>query len=256
MKEKKIKLFEALVNRGLCESSERARSLVMAGQVLVNDQRIDKPGTLIPLSAEVRLKGRKRYVSRGGHKLEGALKDFSLSDTIQGLVGLDIGASTGGFTDCLLQHGASRVYALDVGTNQLDWSLRNDDRVISMEKTNIQDLKEPLSAEIQIVVADISFNSISRLLTHILGAVPGTGAKFLLLIKPQFELPSELVPEGGVVTNQEHRLLACQKVETQLLLQSCENIRFLDCHLPGKTGNREIFVYFTRSEAQSKVSET
>jgi 23S rRNA (cytidine1920-2'-O)/16S rRNA (cytidine1409-2'-O)-methyltransferase len=194
----KERLDVALVRRGLAPSRERARALIMGGQVLVAGHLADKPGTLIPLDVECSLKeapDELKYVSRGGLKLEKALVTFGLDP--KGLVALDVGASTGGFTDCLLKHGAKRVYALDVGQGQLAWTLRNDPRVVVMEHTNIryvQSLPEP----IQCVTIDVSFISL-RLVLSALVPLLAPGAWVVALVKPQFEAGKTEVDRGGGV---------------------------------------------------------
>src|SRR5438270_5318591 len=182
----KERLDVALVRRGLAPSRERARALIMAGQVFVDDRMVDKPGTLIPLDAQCRLAEAPeelKYVSRGGLKLEKALDTFQLSP--RGLVALDVGASTGGFTHCLLEHGAQRVYAVDVGRGQLAWTLRNDPRVVVMEHTNIRHLTS-LPEPIQCVVIDVSFISLRLVLPALVPLLqdsvntrPDVGAQFI-----------------------------------------------------------------------------
>ena len=182
----KERLDIALVRRGLAPSRERARSLIMAGQVYLGDRVVDKPGMLLPLDANYRLAetpDELKYVSRGGLKLEKALETFHLDPT--GLVALDVGASTGGFTDCLLQHGAKRVYAVDVGRAQLAWKLRNDPRVVVMEHTNIRNVTG-LPEAIQCAAIDVSFISLRLVLPAIVPLL-APGAWIVALIKPQFE---------------------------------------------------------------------
>ena len=243
---KKIKLYEALLDLGLAESEDKAKAMIMAGQVIVGDQRADKAGQMVLRDAPIRVKGKNLYVSRGGFKLAYAIEDFNLKEQVSDLIALDIGASTGGFTDCLLQHGARKVFALDVGTNQLAWSLRNDSRVTAIEKTDIRSVTEPIDPDISLVVADVSFNSLSRLLPAFFTACPNQGVQYLLLIKPQFELSSNKVPEGGVVVDDGHRLEAVEKVKESLLDLGISSFEVKDCRLPGKTGNREIFIYFKK----------
>jgi len=191
----KQRLDALLVDRGLAESTEKARALVMAGQVLVDDRPAPKPGTMIDDSLALQLAERPRYVGRGGEKLEHALTEFGLDVT--GITAADIGASTGGFTDCLLQHGAEKVYAIDVGHGQLAYGLRNDPRVVVMEGVNARDL-EPLPDPAGLVTVDVSFISLQMVLPaarHILAE----GGSLVALLKPQFEAAKDEVPRGGVI---------------------------------------------------------
>ena len=239
---KKIALSKLMCERGLSETTDEAKALIMAGKVVVNDQRAEKAGDLVKEDADVRIKGQAQYVSRGGLKLEGALEDFKLKELVKGATCLDVGASTGGFTDCLVQHGA-KVYALDVGTNQLAWSIRQNPSVESIEKTDIRKIPEVIDENISIVVADISFNSLSRLIDPILNAVPKTGVHFALLIKPQFELSSTEVGEGGIVESPELREKAVEKVIKAMKERGFETVEYKDCKLKGRYGNQEIFIY-------------
>ncbi len=195
----KERLDVALVRRGLAPSRERARALIMAGQVYVGETLVDKPGTMIALDAPCRLAeapDELKYASRGGLKLEKALETFALNP--EGLVALDVGASTGGFTDCLLQHGARRVYALDVGRGQLAWTLRNDPRVVVMESTNIRHVTS-LPEPIQCAVIDVSFISL-RLVLPPVAPLLAPGAWVVALLKPQFEAGKAEVDRGeGVI---------------------------------------------------------
>ena len=185
-----------LVARGLCESREKAQRAIMAGDVTVGEQRIDKPGTKILEDAPVTVKQADRYVGRGGLKLEAALRDFAIDPT--GKTCLDIGASTGGFTDCLLQHGAAKVWAIDVGHSQLDWKIRSDPRVVVREKLNARYLtREDIPDPIAICVIDVSFISLTLILPPAM-ALLSDGGVIVPLIKPQFELRKEDVGRGVV----------------------------------------------------------
>jgi 23S rRNA (cytidine1920-2'-O)/16S rRNA (cytidine1409-2'-O)-methyltransferase len=187
-----------LVEKGLCESRQRAQSLIMAGQVFVNSSLVDKPGTKIMDDAHIHIKTPDfPYVSRGALKLENALKYLEID--IHNDVCLDVGASTGGFTDCLLQFGAAKVYAVDVGYGQLSWKLRQDTRVVSMERTNIRYLSKDLIKEsIDLATIDTSFISLKLVVPAVLGFL-GENARILALIKPQFEVGKGRVGKGGVV---------------------------------------------------------
>ncbi len=240
----KERLDVALVRRGLAPSRERARALIMAGQVLVAGHLVDKPGTLIPLEAECSLKEAAeelKYVSRGGLKLEKALAAFSLDP--RGLVALDVGASTGGFTDCLLKHGAKRVYALDVGQGQLAWTLRNDPRVVVMEHTNIryvQSLPEP----IQCVTIDVSFISL-RLVLPALVPLIAHGAWIVVLVKPQFEAgKAEVDRGGGVIKDAEVHNRVLHELQEWIVQHTPFQILGLtDSPILGRDGNREFLLY-------------
>lgn len=194
----KERLDVLLVQQGLAASREKAKAVIMAGSVLVNGQREDKAGTMVDVKAEITVKGnRLRYVSRGGLKLEKAVKSFALQ--LDGRVCMDVGASTGGFTDCMLQNGAARVYAVDVGHGQLDWQLRNDPRVVCMEKTNIRYVVPGDVAEAPSFVSiDVSFISLTMVLGPVRELMAPEG-EAVCLIKPQFEAGREKVGKKGVV---------------------------------------------------------
>jgi 23S rRNA (cytidine1920-2'-O)/16S rRNA (cytidine1409-2'-O)-methyltransferase len=191
----KIRLDIALHQSGLASSREKARAMIMAGEVLVDGEVLDKPGTRIDENAALTVKAKPRFVSRGGEKLAGALDTFQVD--VSGLVCADVGASTGGFTDCLLQNGAARVYALDVGYGQIDYMLRMDDRVIVMERTNARYV-EKLPESVNLVVIDASFISLKLLLPVVKNWL-AAGADVIPLIKPQFEAGKSDVGKGGVV---------------------------------------------------------
>jgi len=242
---KKVRLDLHLVERGHAASRDRAQRLIRAGQVLVSDVVVDKPGTKVDPALPLRLKGMDHpYVSRGGLKLQGALEDLSLDVT--GLRCLDVGASTGGFTDCLLQRGAQHVLAVDVGTNQLAWKLRSDDRVTSLEKTDIRALTEAqlevLGGRPDLVVIDASFISL-RLILPPVAALLGPDSFVLALVKPQFEVGKELVSRGGVVEDDGLRAQAVSDVRQCVENLGLEVLGVHDSKLPGaRSGNREIFV--------------
>ena len=193
-----------LVQRGFCSTRSRAQSRIMAGQVIVDDHRVDKAGTKVSVEAQIRLKGKDlAYVSRGGLKLEGALEAWPIE--LNGVVAMDVGASTGGFTDLLLQRGAEQVYAIDVGHNQLAWRLRQDRRVINLERTHIAKL-EPgsLKPAPRLAVIDVSFISLRRVLPVTLPHV-AAGGRIYALIKPQFEVGRERIGKGGIVRDAQAR---------------------------------------------------
>ena len=232
-----------LVERGLAESREKARALIMAGEVWVEGQRVDKAGRAFPKDVEIEVRRQAcPYVSRGGLKLQGALDAFALD--VAGRVVADLGASTGGFTHCLLIRGARKVYAVDVGYGQLHWSLRRDHRVVVMERVNVRHLTpEALGEMVDLVVADLSFIS----LTLVLPAVKGVlrpGGEALLLVKPQFEVGREKVGKGGVVREAALRREALERVKKRAEELGFEVLGEMDSPVPGaKKGNVELFLY-------------
>jgi 23S rRNA (cytidine1920-2'-O)/16S rRNA (cytidine1409-2'-O)-methyltransferase len=186
-----------LAARGLCDSREQAKRLILAGEVRCGDRIIDKPSALLAMDAPLAIKEKPRFVGRGGLKLEAALDTFGIDPT--GWVCLDVGASTGGFTDCLLQRGALRVHALDVGTNQLVWKLRNDPRVVVREQFNARHLvPADLGEQVRLAVMDLSFISLTKVLPAVFSVLDGEGS-LVCLIKPQFELRREDISKGGIV---------------------------------------------------------
>ena len=241
----RVRLDQALVQRALCESREQAKRLIIAGEVLVNEEPATKPGLLIAPDAALRVKQQPKYVSRGGFKLEGALDHFGVA--VGGRVCLDIGASTGGFTDCLLQRGAARVYAFDVGTNQLVWKLRSDPRVISRENFNVRHMQPGDVAEsVDLIVADVSFISLTLVLPRAFATLkPGGSA--VVLIKPQFELSREEVGKGGIVREPELHEKACAKIEAFVRTQPSVQWRgLMESPIQGTDGNREFLAWITR----------
>lgn len=237
----KVRLDKLLVDRGFAPTLEKARALILARAVKVNDDYIDKAGASVPVDAEIHIKGEDNpYVSRGGLKLAGALKEFKLN--VENLVALDVGASTGGFTDCLLQAGARKVYALDVGYGQLAWKLREDKRVVVIERTNIRyyDGAE-LDEKIDLAVVDASFISLKIVIPAVLKFLEES-ARILALIKPQFEAKREEVGEGGVVRD--------NFIQERLMKEIVEFCEFLNlavegtCASPilGPSGNKEFFI--------------
>ncbi len=234
-----------LVEQGLFSSRERARRAVMAGCVYVDGQRADKPGMAIRPGALVEVRGDPiPYVSRGGLKLAGALDDFGL--TVTGLVCLDAGASTGGFTDCLLQRGAARVYAVDVGYGQLAWSLRNDPRVIVMERTNIRHLQpEQVGEPIDLATVDVSFISLSKVFPTI-SRLLRPGGCLVALVKPQFEAGPERVGKGGVVRDPDVHLDCLHGVSQAAVACGLQLLDVTVSPLRGPEGNIEFFLLARR----------
>ena len=231
-----------LVERGLADSREKAQAMILSGLVLVDERKVEKCGALIEAGATVRLLGSPpRFVSRAGLKLVEALDFFQLDP--RGKTALDIGASTGGFTDCLLQRGAARVFAVDVGTNQLDWKLRGDRRVTVLEKTNARYLKpEQISARADIATMDVSFIS-ATLILPALPALLVPGADLLLLVKPQFELSRAEIGAGGVVRDTTLHAKAVERVQRKLGELGFHGIAAHESVLPGAAGNREYFLH-------------
>jgi len=236
----KLRLDQVLVERGLADSREKARALVLAGAVMVNGQKAAKPGHAIPADATLEVTQRPPYVSRGGFKLAAALDAFQIDVT--GAVCADLGASTGGFTDCLLQRGAARVYAIDVGHNQLDWRLRSDPRVIVREGVNARYLKPADLAEpVDLVVCDVSFISVTLILPVIPHLLRPQG-KMIVLVKPQFEAGKGEVGKGGIVRDPLIQQAACHRVRAaveQLGFQTA----LIDSPILGAEGNREFLLY-------------
>lgn len=239
------RLDQLLVERGLAENQAKARALVLAGQVRVDGQVARQGAVLTNDGATVTLDQGPKYVSRAGGKLESALAAFP---TIQptGMVVLDAGASTGGFTDCLLQRGASKVFAVDVGYGQLDWRLRNDPRVVVMERTNVRTLSDkPLPEPVDLVTADLSFIGLTKVLPA-LHACTQDRSCMLLMVKPQFELERRDVPRGGVVRDDAARQSAADKVVQAAAELGWQEQGRMDSAVTGPKGNREIFLWLDR----------
>ncbi len=231
-----------LVSRGLCDSREQAKRLIMAGEVLVGTERVSKASQKVGEEAALTVKERPRYVGRGGFKMEGALKEFGIDPS--GWICADLGASTGGFTDCLLQHGAVKVHAIDVGTNQLVWKLRCDERVISKEKTNARHLTtEDLGEKVKLVVMDLSFISLTKVLPAAFGILE-EGGFVISLIKPQFELSREEVGKGGIVREPELHQKAVDKIRTFITEElEREWIEVITSPITGTDGNVEFLAW-------------
>ncbi|MCD8398400.1 MAG: TlyA family RNA methyltransferase [Lachnospiraceae bacterium] len=243
----KERLDILLVQQGLAPSREKAKALIMAGEVLVGGQREDKAGTMIDTTAEITVKGGKlRYVSRGGLKLEKAMQTFP-GITPEGKVCMDVGASTGGFTDCMLQNGALKVYAVDVGHGQLDWGLRNDPRVVCMERTNIryvvpEDIEEPPS----FVSIDVSFISLTKVLAPVQNLMAETG-DIVCLIKPQFEAGREKVGKKGVVRDPQVHEEVIRKVIDYASTIGLPAIALTYSPVKGPEGNIEYLVWLKKN---------
>lgn len=241
------RIDKLLVDRGLAESRTRAQALVMAGVVLANEKRIDKSSDLIDPAAEIRIKGESaetKYVGRGGLKLEKALDEFHIRP--DEYICLDVGSSTGGFTDCLLQHGAAHVTAVDVGTNQLVWSLRSDPRVDVRENVNAREIKPAdFSEPFDLVVMDVSFISVTKILPALVPLLKATG-RIVVLIKPQFEVGRGEVGKGGIVKDPEKHDRVVREVND--FAETCGLIAAATIESPilGAEGNKEFLALYER----------
>lgn len=230
-----------LVERGLAESPEKAGALILAGEVEADGRRADKAGTPFPSNAKIKIISRhQKYVSRGGFKLEGALKDFAIRPT--GKICLDIGSSHGGFTDCLLQRGAARVYAVDVSAEQLDWKLRQDARVLPLKRNARELSSEDIPELVDLVTIDVSFISALTVIEPA-AKLAKPGAMFVILIKPQFELPRDKVGPGGIVKSRKLHGRAVLSVRKNLKLLGLKFLKALVSRLPGAEGNQEYFLH-------------
>jgi 23S rRNA (cytidine1920-2'-O)/16S rRNA (cytidine1409-2'-O)-methyltransferase len=237
----KSRLDVLIAKRGLAPSRERAQALLLAGNVLVNGQKMEKPGTQVETDARIEIIGETlRYASRGGLKLEGALEDFGVAPLDK--VCMDIGSSTGGFTDCLLQHRALRVYAVDVSADQLDWKLRKDPRVTAIECNARYLRSEDIAERASLITMDVSFISVTKVLPAIAPAA-AAGADFLILIKPQFELEKREVGKGGIVRDASLHQKAIDRVTAAAVECSLEILGVRPSHLTGAEGNQEFFLH-------------
>ncbi len=242
----KTRLDKLLVDRGLTPSRERAHALILAGKVLVNEQKIEKAGASIDSESSLRLLGEDlRYVSRGGLKLEKALQHWHID--LQGKVCLDVGASTGGFSDCMLQHGAAKVIAVDTGYGQMDFGLRNDPRMRLLEKTNARYLESAAIVEsIDFIAMDVSFISATLVLPAVIRATSSPAhrpGEIVVLVKPQFEVGRALVGKGGIVRDESAQRAAVAKVERALLELGCSGTEWIESPILGGEGNREFLLY-------------
>jgi len=235
----KSRVDALLVERGLCETREKARAAVLAGVVFSGDRALTKPGLLIAETAEIALARRPRYVSRGGDKLEHALRAFGVS--VEGRIAVDLGASTGGFTDCLLQHGAAHVYAVDVGYGQLDYTLRQDARVSVIERTNARYL-DSLPQPVDLATVDVSFISVTKILEPLAGLLK-PDAHVVALVKPQFEGERSEVARGGVVRDPSTRARILGRVVAWTATHGYQLLDLTRSPLKGPAGNVELFIY-------------
>lgn len=247
----KLRLDQLLVERELAETRNKAQALIMAGQVLVNEKKIDKPGTQVSQDSVIRLLGDFcPYVSRGGLKLAGALKDFNFDP--RGLTVLDIGASTGGFTDCLLQAGAKQVIAVDVGYNQLAWKIRNDQRVKVIEKYNFRYIDSFKFQEltglttVEFAVIDVSFISLDKILPPLYNILSKAG-RVIALVKPQFEAEREQVGKGGIIKDPQVHQQVMEKIKQTALQIGYEYCADTVSSITGTDGNKEYFIYLKKN---------
>ncbi|MEW6115960.1 MAG: TlyA family RNA methyltransferase [Nitrospirota bacterium] len=241
----KERLDKVLVDRGLAPSRERARALIMEGKVLVGGMPATKAGSVIAADAAIELKGEDiPYVSRGGLKLEAALDHFHIP--LQDNVAMDVGASTGGFTDCMLQRGARKVYCVDVGYGQLAWKLRQDPRVTLIERTNIRFLeRERIPDDLDIVTIDVSFISLAKVVPKVLEFLKPGGA-IIALIKPQFEVGKGEVDKGGIVKDETKRMKAVERVKGELEALGLETVGVIPSPILGQKGNVEFLIYLIK----------
>jgi 23S rRNA (cytidine1920-2'-O)/16S rRNA (cytidine1409-2'-O)-methyltransferase len=244
----KVRLDKLLLERGVAASRERAQALILAGKVLVNGQKIEKAGAGVEGSADIRLLGEDlKYVSRGGLKLEEALRHWQID--VAGKVCLDVGASTGGFTDCLLQRGAARVISVDTGHGQIDFRLRQDPRVRLLEKTNARYLTpEQISEAVDLVVMDVSFISATLVLPAVISAAlppppERRTRQIVVLVKPQFEAGREQVGKGGIIRDPAVQKATVEKVRHALLALGCSQTDVIESPILGGEGNREFLLY-------------
>lgn len=250
MQKHKERLDVRMVSEGLAESREKAKAMIMSGNVLVDGQREDKAGTMIPDTASVTVKGGGLpYVSRGGLKLEKAIREFALN--LEGWICMDAGASTGGFTDCMLQNGAQKVYAVDVGYGQLAWKLRQDSRVVVLEKTNVRYLDERLVPDLcDFASADLSFISLTKVLTAISSRIRPLG-QLVCLVKPQFEAGREKVGKKGVVREPEVHREVLKTITDWVSANGFQILGLTYSPVRGPEGNIEYLLYMEKNEASA-----
>lgn len=247
----KERLDKLLVDRGLVDTRSRARAHIMAGEVTVNGQRVDKAGTAVPLDAQITLTQPMPYVSRGGFKLAAALDEFAIDP--DGRICADVGACTGGFTDVLLQRGAARVFALDVGQGQLDWRLRNDARVVVMERTNARYV-ERLDEPVGLVVIDVSFISLRNILPAVAGWLD-EGGEVVALVKPQFEAGPEQVGKGGIVRDPAVHRAVLQDVGGWAQANGWQVRGLMRSPITGSEGNKEFLAWLQRGAGASTLEQ-
>jgi 23S rRNA (cytidine1920-2'-O)/16S rRNA (cytidine1409-2'-O)-methyltransferase len=251
------RIDQLLVQCGLADTRSKAQALIMAGLVLVNEQRVNKPSQTVPADARIRIKGdddpASRYVGRGGLKLAAALREFSL--TVNGLRCLDVGASTGGFTDCLLQHGAGSVVALDVGHNQIDWRLRTDARVEIREGVNARYLTpDDFPSQFDLIVMDVSFISATKVMPAIIPLLKNDG-RLITLIKPQFEVGRGEVGKGGIVRDPQQHARVIEEVNAAAKELGLEVRNLIESPIHGADGNVEFLALYEKLDATAGASQ-
>lgn len=245
----KTRVDKLLVERGLATTRQRAQALLIAGKVLINEQKVEKSGELVEANAEIRLlDDQLKYVGRGGLKLEHALEHWKID--VEGKICMDVGASTGGFTDCLLQHGAKKVIAVDTGHGQIDFKLRQDPRVRLLEKTNARYLtREQVEEAVHLIVIDVSFISATLVLPAVISASfpqeprERTGRQLIVLVKPQFEAGRDIVGKGGIVKDPSAHRLAVERVEKSVKDLGAKTFDVIDSPILGAEGNKEFLLY-------------
>lgn len=244
----KKRLDQLVVEYGIAESREKAKALIMAGQIYADNQKADKPGTTYGENVKIELRGNKlKYVSRGGLKLEKAVNSFDLD--LNGMITMDVGASTGGFTDCMLQNGAKKVYAVDVGYGQLDWKLRNDERVVNLERTNVRYItREQISDEIEFFSVDVAFISLSLVLPPVRKLL-ADNAEAVCLIKPQFEAGRDKVGKKGVVRDISIHIEVIEKIYNFCLENGFDVLALDYSPIKGPEGNIEYLIHIRKSDA-------
>jgi 23S rRNA (cytidine1920-2'-O)/16S rRNA (cytidine1409-2'-O)-methyltransferase len=241
----KDRLDKILVDRGLVQSRERAKALIMEGNVCVDSVTVTKAGAMIKTASEIRLKKEEMpFVSRGGLKLKSAIEFFNVD--LKDKTAMDVGISTGGFTDCMLQAGAKKIYGIDVGYGQVAWLLRNDPRLVLFEKTNIRYLpKEKITDEIDIITIDVSFISLTKVMPKVMEFLK-KGGEILALVKPQFEVGKNEVGKGGIVREEEKRLSAVENIKKELEVLGLRILGFFESPVHGQKGNIEYFLYMRK----------
>jgi 23S rRNA (cytidine1920-2'-O)/16S rRNA (cytidine1409-2'-O)-methyltransferase len=255
----RVRLDKLLVEKALLPSRERATRTILAGEVLVDGRRVDKAGALVETTAEIEIRGRSPYVSRGGEKLAHALDDFGVP--VRGRICIDVGASTGGFTDCLLQRGATRIYAVDVGSGQLDDKLRRDNRVVVMENTNARGLDPRIFGDKpSLAVVDVAFISLEKVLPAVFGVLERVG-ETVALVKPQFEAGREAVGKGGVVRDPAQHRAVVSRLARYSILRGWHVLGVTASPLRGPKGNREFFLHLstrgrTAADLESRIDQT
>lgn len=254
MSEKKERLDTLLVEKGILSSREKAKASIMAGEIFVNDQRVDKAGEKVSVDSKIEFKGKTlKYVSRGGLKLEKAMKSFPI--VLNDKICMDIGASTGGFTDCMLQNGAKKVYAVDVGYGQFAWKLRTDERVVCMERTNIRYVtEEDISDKLDFASIDVSFISLKKIMPAVVNLLKDNG-EVVALIKPQFEAGREKVGKKGVVRDIEVHKEVVYDIVDYLLSINLNVLGLSYSPIKGPEGNIEYLIYFSKDNGKASSFE-